>query len=63
MTEKEKMLAGEIYDCDDSELLQRWHYAKELQFRYNKMDSRNSEELSAILDKLLSCKVGQLLNS
>ncbi|QIU92778.1 sugar O-acetyltransferase [Bacteroides faecium] len=53
MTEKEKMLAGEIYDCGDPELLQRWHYAKELQLRYNNTDSRNSEELSAILDELL----------
>lgn len=30
MTEKEKMLAGEIYDCGDPELIRRWHYAKEL---------------------------------
>lgn len=52
-TEKEKMLAGEIYDCGDAELLQRWHYAKELQRRYNNTDSRNREELTAILDELL----------
>lgn len=24
MTEKEKMLAGEIYDCGDKELIDRW---------------------------------------
>ena len=53
MTEKEKMLAGEIYDCGDPELIRRWHYAKELQLRYNNTDSRNSEELSAILNELL----------
>lgn len=56
MTEKEKMLAGEIYDCGDSELLRRWHYAKELQLRYNNTDSRNSEELSAILDELVGSR-------
>ena len=53
MTEKEKMLAGEIYDCGDPELIRRWHYAKELQLRYNNTDSRNGEELSAILNELL----------
>ena len=26
-TEKEKMLAGEVYDCADNELLTRWHKA------------------------------------
>ena len=30
-TEKEKMLAGEVYDCTDPELLERWHKAKALQ--------------------------------
>ena len=30
-TEKEKMLAGEVYDCADNELLTRWHKAKQLQ--------------------------------
>ena len=35
MTEKEKMLAGEIYDCGDKELLDRWHEAKRIQKEYN----------------------------
>ncbi len=36
-TEKEKMLAGEPYDCGDPELIDRWHKAKkQLQKRYNK---------------------------
>ena len=30
MTEREKMLAGELYDCGDAELLTRWHKAKDL---------------------------------
>ncbi len=29
MTVREKMLAGELYDCGDEELLTRWHKAKE----------------------------------
>ena len=39
MTEREKMLAGELYDCGDAELLTQWHYHRyELychQERYN----------------------------
>ena len=27
MTEREKMLAGELYDCGDEELLTQWHKA------------------------------------
>ena len=28
MTEREKMLAGELYDCGDEELVTQWHKAK-----------------------------------
>ena len=28
MTEREKMLAEELYDCGDEELLTQWHKAK-----------------------------------
>lgn len=35
MTEREKMLAGELYDCGDKELLERWHLAKNLVREYN----------------------------
>lgn len=28
MTEREKMLAGELYDCGDEELLTQWHKTK-----------------------------------
>ena len=34
-TEKEKMLAGEPYDCGDMELINRWHKAKQLQKEAN----------------------------
>lgn len=53
MTKKEKMLAGEIYDCGDTELITRWHLAKQLQQQYNAADSREREQLAAILDELL----------
>lgn len=53
MTEKEKMLAGEIYDCGDPELIARWHLAKRLQLEYNNTDSRDREKLVSILDELL----------
>lgn len=53
MTEKEKMLAGEIYDCGDTELITRWHLAKRLQQQYNMTDSREREKLFAILNDLL----------
>lgn len=52
-SEKEKMLAGEIYDCGDPELLNRWHEAKRLQKLYHDTDTRNAEARSAILEQLL----------
>ena len=33
-TEKEKMLAGEVYDCADNELLTRWHKAKPVSYTH-----------------------------
>jgi len=39
MTEREKMLAGELYDCGDEELLTQWHKAKNLMRDYNRTDS------------------------
>ena len=39
MTEREKMLAGELYDCGDLELLTQWHKAKDLARDYNQTDS------------------------
>ena len=52
-TEKEKMLAGELYDCGDAELLERWYKAKELQTEYNNTSPRQKEKLAALLDQLL----------
>lgn len=53
MTEREKMLAGQLYDCGDPELLDRWHRAKDLVRNYNRLDSRDLAEKERILDALL----------
>lgn len=53
MTEREKMLAGELYDCGDSQLLSQWHRAKNLVRDYNQTNSKNLEEKDSILTELL----------
>lgn len=53
MSEKEKMLAGELYDCGDKELLTQWHKAKDLVRDYQQVDSDNHVEKNKILDELL----------
>lgn len=53
MTEREKMLAGELYDCGDSELLAQWHKAKNLMRDYNLADSGDLAEKDRILTELL----------
>jgi len=53
MTEREKMLAGQLYDCGDLELLTRWHKAKDLIRNYNNMDSAETEKKEEILRDLL----------
>lgn len=52
-TEKEKMLAGEPYDCGDPELLARWHKAKRLQQQFNQAPSDDVAQREALLDELL----------
>lgn len=53
MTEREKMLAGKLYDCGDNELLDQWHKAKNLIRDYNQLDSEKLEEKNRILTDLL----------
>lgn len=54
MTEREKMLAGQLYDADhDPELLQRRSRAKELCQRFNQLSPLAEEEQRAILRQLL----------
>ncbi|SEA83874.1 maltose O-acetyltransferase [Eubacterium aggregans] len=56
MAEREKMLAGQLYDCGDRELLDRWHKAKNLVRDYNCIDSENLEEKEKVLSELLARK-------
>lgn len=56
MKEKEKMLAGQLYDCGDEELIDRWHEAKQLQKEYNNTISTDSEKLDQILQKLIGTR-------
>lgn len=53
MTEREKMLAGKLYDCGDWELLTQWHKAKDLARDYNLCDSKDLEKKDNILKQLL----------
>jgi len=56
MTEKEKMLAGKLYDCGDPELMELWNRGKNLMQRYNSLDYSNRAEQSKILDELLGAR-------
>ncbi|MDL2278313.1 sugar O-acetyltransferase [Parabacteroides sp. OttesenSCG-928-G07] len=55
-TEKEKMLAGEIYNPGDNELLSRWHLAKKLMREYNQADTTDRKYLNELLAQLLGSK-------
>lgn len=56
MTEKEKMLAGKIYDSTDAELSALSRRAEELCKLYNDTIPSDSEKRRAILDELLPFK-------
>ena len=45
MTEREKMLAGELYDCGDEELMTLWYKGKNLVRDYNQERDRILTEL------------------
>lgn len=53
MTEREKMLSGQLYDCGDAELLAQWHKGKNLLRDYNQTDSENIQRKDRILNELL----------
>ena len=53
MTEKEKMLAGLLYDPSDPELGALLVKARKLARRYNQIDEDRSEEREAVLRELL----------
>ena len=56
MTEKEKMLNGELYDCGNEELLERWHKAKDLERQYSTTNTRDRKSMNTILDELLGSR-------
>lgn len=56
MTEREKMLAGLLYDCADEELMIQWHKAKDLARDYNNADSLDKVRKNEILNELLGSK-------
>lgn len=60
MTEWEKMLAGEVYDCGDPQLMARWHEAKNLTRDYNRTDSEDLAEKDRILGELLGGRGARL---
>ncbi len=47
------MLAGELYDCGDKELIDRWHLAKNLVREYNSIISEDLKGKENILRELL----------
>ncbi|MGM9618327.1 MAG: sugar O-acetyltransferase [Oscillospiraceae bacterium] len=53
MTEREKMLAGQLFDCGDAALLSQWHKAKELTRAYNQTNAADLQEKERILNELL----------
>ncbi|QDH78469.1 sugar O-acetyltransferase [Echinicola soli] len=56
MTEKEKMLAGQLYNTLDPELIAQYHKARKLIKIYNALDSENMDERNTILISLLGKK-------
>ena len=60
MTEREKMLAWQLYDCGDKELLERWHKAKDLTREYNSIASEDLERKEKVLSELLGGKGNNL---
>ena len=53
MTEREKMLSGELYDSSDNELEQLRLHARKLARRYNLTDEDQQEVQTQILRELL----------
>lgn len=62
MTEREKMLAGQLYDCGDAELLTQWHRAKDLVRDYNSTDSADTLKKNQILNERVRRKGGSPLD-
>ena len=53
MTEKEKMLAGEIYSAVDQELLEELVATREKLFEYNSLRPSETQRMKEIIKELL----------
>jgi maltose O-acetyltransferase len=56
MTEKELMLAGELYDSSDVELVEDRKRAKQLCYEYNKLNPQEFDKKDSILKQLVNAK-------
>ena len=55
MTEKEKMLAGEVYSAVDPELLEELMVTREMLYEYNSLHPSETLRMKKILKGLLGC--------
>ena len=58
MNEEEKMLAGELYNSADKELVSKWKRANKLCNKYNSLDIDDEQERSELIKELFS-KTGE----
>ena len=62
MSEKEKMLAGELYNADnDEELINLRLEAKKLCFKYNSLNPSDTQNRKLILEKIFNKSINQCL--
>ena len=62
MSEKDKMLAGELYDANyNKELIEDWYKAKDICFEYNNLRPSDSEGKDKIIK--IICKNRKANNS
>ena len=61
MTEREKMLAGELYSPKDPELRKLHLRARKLFGKYNKIDPSNDKKLDKLMKKILG-KTGEVVH-
>ena len=55
MTEKEKMLSGEVYSAVDPELLEELMVTREMLYEYNSLHPSETRRMKEILKGLLGC--------
>lgn len=61
MTEKEKMIRGEMYDANDPQLLDETMRAEETCKKFNNMSPRDREGLDALLCGLMNVAPGSIM--